>query len=47
MLVKVNGKDTASVVAALCKQVRRLLEEVLKWRIWDQGVELATISNLL
>lgn len=41
MLVKVKGKDTASVVAALCKQVGRLPEEVRKSLTWDRGMELA------
>jgi IS30 family transposase len=41
MLVKVKGKDTASVVAALSKQVRKLPAELRKSLTWDRGTELA------
>lgn len=41
MLVKVNGKDTASVVTALCKQVRKLPVELRRSLTWDRGMELA------
>lgn len=41
MLVKVNGKDTASVVAALSKQVRKLPTELRRSLTWDRGMELA------
>jgi IS30 family transposase len=41
MLVKVKGKDTVRVVAALCKQVCKLPEEVRKSLTWDRGMELA------
>lgn len=41
MLVKVNGKDTASVVSALSKQVRKLPAELRRSLTWDRGLELA------
>jgi Transposase and inactivated derivatives, IS30 family len=41
MLVKVKGKDTASVVTALTKQVRRLPTELRRSLTWDRGMELA------
>lgn len=41
MLVKVSGKDTASVVNALSKQVRRLPTELRRSLTWDRGMELA------
>jgi IS30 family transposase len=41
MLVKVNGKDTKTVVTALSKQVRRLPEQLRKSLTWDRGMELA------
>jgi IS30 family transposase len=41
MLVKVNGKDTASVVTALTKQVRKLPIQLRRSLTWDRGMELA------
>jgi len=41
MLVKVNGKDTETVVRALTKQVRRLPVELRKSLTWDRGMEMA------
>lgn len=41
MLVKVNGKDTNSVVTALSKQVRKLPDQLRMSLTWDRGVELA------
>lgn len=41
MLVKVRGKDTASVVSALSKQVRKLPSELRRSLTWDRGMELA------
>jgi IS30 family transposase len=41
MLVKVKGKDTASVVTALTKQVRKLPVELRRSLTWDRGMELA------
>jgi IS30 family transposase len=41
MLVKVDGKDTETVVRALTKQVRRLPSELRKTLTWDRGMELA------
>ncbi|MCG1039545.1 MULTISPECIES: IS30 family transposase [Burkholderiaceae] len=41
MLIKVNGKDTESVVSALSKQVRKLPIELRRSITWDRGMELA------
>jgi IS30 family transposase len=41
MLVKVNGKDTDSVVPALSRQVRTLPAVLRKTLTWDRGGELA------
>jgi IS30 family transposase len=41
MLVKVPGKDSASVVAALSKQVRKLPLELRRSLTWDRGHEMA------
>ena len=41
MLVKVNGKDTNSVVTALSKQVRKLPNQLRQSLTWDRGMELA------
>lgn len=41
MLVKLSGKDTASVVKALTRQVRKLPVELRKSLTWDRGPELA------
>ncbi len=41
MLVKVDGKDTETVVRALKKQVRRLPRELRKSLTWDRGMEMA------
>ena len=41
MLVKVDGKDTASVVSALIKQVRTLPVELRQSLTWDRGMEMA------
>jgi IS30 family transposase len=41
MLVKVPGKDTASVVAALSTQVRQLPAALRRSLTWDRGMELA------
>ena len=45
MLVKVEGKDTASVVSALSKQVRKLPMRLRKSLTWDRGYELASHKN--
>jgi IS30 family transposase len=42
MLVKVEGKDTANVVSALSRQVRRLPTRLRKSLTWDRGYELAS-----
>ena len=41
LLVKVDGKDTKTVVAALSKQVRKLPAELRRSLTWDRGMELA------
>lgn len=41
MLVKVPGKDTTSVVAALSAQVRHLPAALRRSLTWDRGMELA------
>ncbi|HMA17093.1 MAG TPA: IS30 family transposase [Thermoanaerobaculia bacterium] len=41
MLVKVDGKDTANVVSALIRQVRKLPVELRKSLTWDRGMEMA------
>lgn len=41
MLVKVPGKDTTSVVAALSTQVRQLPAALRRSLTWDRGMELA------
>jgi IS30 family transposase len=41
MLIKVPGKDSASVVSALSKQVRKLPIELRRSLTWDRGHEMA------
>jgi IS30 family transposase len=41
MLVKVPGKDTATVVAALSRQVRELPATLRRSLTWDRGLEMA------
>lgn len=41
MLVKVKGKDTASVVSSLSKQVQTLPDALRKSLTWDRGTEMA------
>jgi IS30 family transposase len=41
MLVRVAGKDTASVVGALTRQVRTLPRGLMTSLTWDRGLELA------
>ncbi len=41
MLVRVEGKDTESVVAALSKQIRRLPGTMIDTLTWDRGTEMA------
>lgn len=41
MLIKVEGKDTATVVGALAKQVRRLPAQLRRSLTWDRGKEMA------
>ena len=41
ILVRVEGKDTAGVVSALTRQVKKLPAELRKTLTWDRGGELA------
>jgi len=41
MLVKVNGKDTETVISALIKHARKLPDELYKSLTWDRGKEVA------
>lgn len=41
MLVKVQGKDTKTVVAALTRQVKKLPIQLRQSLTWDRGMELA------
>jgi len=41
MLVRVGGKDTESVVAALGEQIRRLPRTMMNTLTWDRGTEMA------
>ncbi len=41
LLVKVSGKDTASVITALTQQVRRLPLALRRSLTWDRGMEMA------
>jgi IS30 family transposase len=45
MLVRVTGKDTKTVVAALSRQVKRLPTELRQSLTWDRGMELAHHKN--
>jgi IS30 family transposase len=45
ILVKVSGRDTATVVAALSRQVRRLPASMRRSLTWDRGLELASHKN--
>src|SRR5215203_4576791 len=41
MVVRVSGKDTESVVAALSEQIRRLPKTMMATMTWDRGPEMA------
>ena len=41
MLVKVSGKDTTAVVAALSRHVRKLPASLRRSLTWDRGLEMA------
>lgn len=41
MLVKVNSKDTETVIKALTQQARKLARELYKSLTWDRGKEMA------
>jgi IS30 family transposase len=42
MLVRVGGKDTESVVAALREQIQRLPAAMMETLTWDRGTEMAS-----
>jgi len=44
-LVKVRSKDTATVVAALSRQIRRLPTSLRRSLTWDRGLEMAQHKN--
>jgi IS30 family transposase len=44
-LVKVRSKDTAAVVAALSRQIRRLPTSLRQSLTWDRGLEMAQHKN--
>ena len=46
MLVKVNGKDTQTVVDALLKNARRLPQHLCRSLTWDRGKEMADHRRL-
>ncbi len=46
MLVKVAGKDSASVVRALTQAARKLPQELRRSLTWDRGTELAKHREL-
>ncbi|CUH45846.1 IS30 family transposase [Ruegeria atlantica] len=46
MLVKVGGKETQTVVAALTAQIQHLPRELRQTLTWDRGKELADHKNL-
>jgi IS30 family transposase len=41
MLLKIPSKDTATVVAALAKHVRKLPQQLRRSLTWDRGKEMA------
>ena len=41
MLIKVPNRDTAVVVAALSRQIRKLPATLRRWLTWERGVEMA------
>jgi IS30 family transposase len=41
MLIKISGRETARVVGALSKQVRKLPQELRRSLTWDRGKEMA------
>ena len=45
MLIKVQGKDSAEVVGALSKHVRKLPRELRRSLTWDRGKEMAEHKN--
>ena len=46
MLVKLDGKDTKTVVSALIKQIKRLPAELRRSLTWDRGSEMAQHKRL-
>jgi IS30 family transposase len=46
MLLKIPSKDTATVVAALGKHVRKLPQELRRSLTWDRGTLVAMVKLL-
>jgi IS30 family transposase len=46
MLIKLDGKDTQTVVTALIKQIKRLPAELRRTLTWDRGLEVVTCGSL-
>ena len=46
MLVKLDGKDSQTVVNALIKSARRLPQELYKSQTWDRGTEMHAHKKL-
>src|SRR5213080_3043394 len=45
MLLKIPSRDTATVVGALTKHVRKLPQELRRSLTWDRGKEMANHKN--
>lgn len=45
LLVKVDGKDTTSVVSALSRKIKKLPAELRKSLTWDRGAEMAAHTS--
>jgi len=46
LLIKINGKDTKTVVSALIKKIKKLPKILCKSLTWDRGSELASHKKL-
>ena len=46
MLARISNKDTATVVAALARQIQHLPRELRRSLTWDRGKELADHKRL-
>ena len=45
MLAKIPSRDTQTVVSALIKQAKKLLDELYKSLTWDRGKELTNYKR--